>query len=142
MIGMRYLLLVAHGEFAPGLHSALNMLEGERDDVFDIPFHDGMTQDDFKAQIQQVIAPITSGDEVLVLADLMGGSPLTGLMEALDAHCGLANVRAVGGMNLPMAISACEAEDMSLDEAAASIQSEATEQIRPFAAASAEDDDI
>ncbi len=142
MIGMRYLLLVAHGEFAPGLHSALNMLEGERDDVFDIPFHDGMTQDDFKAQIQQVIAPITSGDEVLVLADLMGGSPLTGLMEALDAHCGLANVRAVGGMNLPMAISACEAEDMSLDEAAASIQSEAAEQIRPFAAASAEDDDI
>lgn len=139
---MRYLLLVAHGEFAPGLHSALNMLEGERDDVFDIPFHDGMTQDDFKAQIQQVIAPITSGDEVLVLADLMGGSPLTGLMEALDAHCGLANVRAVGGMNLPMAISACEAEDMSLDEAAASIQSEAAEQIRPFAAASAEDDDI
>lgn len=142
MIGMRYLLLVAHGEFAPGLHSALNMLEGERDDVFDIPFHDGMTQDDFKAQIQQVIAPITSGDEVLVLADLMGGSPLTGLMEALDAHCGLANVRAVGGMNLPMAISACEAEDMSLDEAAASIRSEAAEQIRPFAAASAEDDDI
>ena len=139
---MRYLLLVAHGEFAPGLHSALNMLEGERDDVFDIPFHDGMTQDDFKAQIQQVIAPITSGDEVLVLADLIGGSPLTGLMEALDAHCGLANVRAVGGMNLPMAISACEAEDMSLDEAAASIQSEAAEQIRPFAAASAEDDDI
>lgn len=139
---MRYLLLVAHGEFATGLHSALNMLEGERDDVFDIPFHDGMTQDDFKAQIQQVIAPITSGDEVLVLADLMGGSPLTGLMEALDAHCGLANVRAVGGMNLPMAISACEAEDMSLDEAAASIQSEAAEQIRPFAAASAEDDDI
>lgn len=142
MIGMRYLLLVAHGEFAPGLHSALNMLEGERDDVFDIPFHDGMTQDAFKAQIRKVIAPITSGDEVLVLADLMGGSPLTGLMEALDAHCGLANVRAVGGMNLPMAISACEAEELSLDEATASIQSEAAEQIRPFAAASAEDDDI
>lgn len=142
MIGMRYLLLVAHGEFAPGLHSALNMLEGERDDVFDISFHDGMTQDAFKAQIQQVIAPITAGDEVLVLADLMGGSPLTGLMEALDAHCGLANVRAVGGMNLPMAISACEAEDLALDEAAASIQSEAAEQIRPFATASDEDDDI
>ncbi len=139
---MRYLLLVAHGEFAPGLHSALNMLEGERDDVFDIPFHDGMTQDDFKAQIRQIIAPITAGDEVLVLADLMGGSPLTGLMEELDAHCGLANVRALGGMNLPMAVSACEAEDLALDEAAASVQSEAAEQIRPFATASGEDDDI
>lgn len=138
---MRYLLLVAHGEFAPGLHTALNMLEGERDDVFDIPFHDGMTQDDFKAQIQTVIAPITAEDEVLVLADLMGGSPLTGLMEALDAHCGLGKVRAVGGMNLPMAISACEAEDQSLDEAATSIQSEAAEQIRPFATASEEDAD-
>lgn len=141
---MRYLLLVAHGEFAPGLHSALNMLEGERDDVLDVPFHDGMTQDAFKAQIREVIAPITAQDEVLVLADLMGGSPLTGLMEQLNAHCGLTNVRAVGGMNLPMAISACEAEDMGLDEAVTAIQAEAAEQIRPFAAAvdSDADDDI
>ena len=94
---MRYLLLVAHGEFAPGLHTALNMLEGERDDVLDIPFHDGMSQDDFKAEIRQVIDPITAEDEVLVLADLMGGSPLTGLMEQLDAKLGLGKVRAIGG---------------------------------------------
>lgn len=141
---MRYLLLVAHGEFAPGLHTALNMLEGERDDVLDIPFHDGMSQDDFKAEIRQVIDPITAEDEVLVLADLMGGSPLTGLMEQLAAKFGLDKVRAIGGMNLPMAISACEAEDMTLDEAVTAVQAEAAEQIRPFAAAddAESDDDI
>ena len=120
------------------------MLEGERDDVLDIPFHDGMSQDDFKAEIRQVIDPITAEDEVLVLADLMGGSPLTGLMEQLDAKFGLGKVRAIGGMNLPMAISACEAEDMTLDEAVTAVQAEAAEQIRPFAAAddAESDDDI
>ena len=57
---------------------------------------------------------------------------------------GLDKVRAIGGMNLPMAISACEAEDMGLDEAVTAIQAEAAEQIRPFAAAvdSDADDDI
>lgn len=142
MSSMRYLLLVSHGEFAPGLHTALNMLVGEREDVRHAAFHDGMTQEAFLEEVRQVIDPITPADEVLVLADLMGGSPLTTLMENLDRHCGLEKVRAMGGMNLPMAIAACEAEDMGLDEAAASAMSEAAEQIRAFAAANDEEDDI
>jgi len=137
---MRYLILVAHGEFAPGLHTALNMLVGEREDVLEVPFHDGMSQEEFKAQIRAAIAPITAADEVLILADLLGGSPLTGLLEELAAGVGLANVRAVGGMSLPMAIAAVEAEDEPLDLAAASIQAEAAEQIRPFTPEPEEED--
>lgn len=138
---MRYLILVAHGEFAPGLHTALNMLVGEREDVLDVPFHDGMTQEDYKQSIRTAIAPITKEDEVLILADLLGGSPLTGLLEELAAAVGLANVRAVGGMSLPMAIAATEAEDDPLDLAAAAIQNEAAEQIRPFTPEPEEEDD-
>ena len=138
---MRYLILVAHGEFAPGLHTALNMLVGEREDVLDVPFHDGMTQEDYEQSIRTAIAPITKEDEVLILADLLGGSPLTGLLEELAAAVGLANVRAVGGMNLPMAIAATEAEGDPLDLAAATIQNEAAEQIRPFTPEPEEEDD-
>ncbi|MGN0983249.1 MAG: PTS sugar transporter subunit IIA [Gemmiger sp.] len=137
---MRYLILVAHGEFAPGLHTALNMLVGEREDVLDIPFHDGMTQEAYKDSIRAAIAPIGKEDEVLILADLLGGSPLTGLLEELAAAVGLTSVRAVGGMNLPMAIAATEAEDDPLDVAAATIQNEAAEQIRPFTPEPEEDD--
>ena len=111
---MRYLLLVAHGEFAPGLHSALNMLEGERDDVLDVPFHDGMTQDAFKAQIREVIAPITTSDRVIVLGDLIGGSPLTNALNTLAAHGLLAQTRAFGGVNLPMVLTA--AFDLQTDD--------------------------
>ena len=138
---MRYLILVAHGEFAPGLHTALNMLVGEREDVLDVPFHDGMTQEDYKQSIRTAIDPITKEDEVLILADLLGGSPLTGLLEELASAVGLAKVRAVGGMNLPMAIAATEAEDDPLDVAAATIQNEASEQIRPFTPEPEEEDD-
>ena len=30
---MKYVIMVSHGEFAPGLHSAVKMMTGERDDV-------------------------------------------------------------------------------------------------------------
>lgn len=137
---MRYLILVSHGEFAPGLHTALTMLVGEREDVIEIAFHDGMSQEDFKAGIGKAVAPITEQDEVLILADLLGGSPLTSVLEYLAGKIGLEKVRAVGGMNLPMAISAVEAEDDPLDAAFAAVQAEAAEQIRPFVPEPAEED--
>ena len=30
---MKYVVMVSHGEFAPGLHSAVKMMTGDRDDV-------------------------------------------------------------------------------------------------------------
>lgn len=138
---MRYILLVAHGEMAPGMKISLGMLVGERDDVLAVPFHDGMSQDAYRAQVQQTIAPITAADEVLILADLVGGSPLTGLMELMAAHVGLDKVAAVGGMNLPMAIAAVEGEDDPLAQVVSDIMAAAKEEIRAFATEVEEDSD-
>ena len=46
-VAMRYLLLVSHGTFAPGLHSVLKMLMGERPDVLSASLEDGMGADAF-----------------------------------------------------------------------------------------------
>ena len=37
---MRYLLLVSHGTFAPGLHSVLDMLVGKREDILSCSLRD------------------------------------------------------------------------------------------------------
>ena len=41
---MKYVVLVSHGTFAPGLHSVLKMLAGgEREDVISVGLEDGMS---------------------------------------------------------------------------------------------------
>ena len=40
---MKYVVMVSHGEFAPGLHSAVKMMTGDREDVLSTSLKDGMT---------------------------------------------------------------------------------------------------
>ncbi len=139
---MRYHLLVSHGAFASGLAEALGMLMGRRDDVLQVSFRDGMALPAFQEEVRQVTAPITAEDEVLVMADLVNGSPLTTTMTVLAEGPGLENVRAVGGMNLPMAVTAIEGEDDPLDEAVEAMKACAAEEIKQFSSDTGSDDEI
>ena len=138
---MRYHLIVSHGGFAAGIAEALGMLVGQRDDVLQVSFRDGMPLPEFQEQVRQVTAPITAEDEVLVMADLVNGSPLTTTMSVLSEGPGLANIRAVGGMNLPMAVMAIEGEDDPLDETVESMKACAKDEIKQFQTETTEDSD-
>lgn len=139
---MRYLLFVSHGTLASGMTQALEMLVGQREDVRQAAFQDGMGLPDFRKEIERVIAPMTPEDEVIILADLVSGSPLTTTMAAISEKLGLTNVRAVGGMNLPMAVTAVEEEDSPLDEAVAVMMDCAAEQVKRFSTDADSEDDI
>ncbi len=129
---MRYLLFVSHGTLASGMAQALSMLVGEREDVLQVAFQDGMGLPEFQKNIETVIQPIQPTDELIVMADLVSGSPLTTTMAAISEKLGLTNVRAIGGMSLPMAITAVEEEDSSLDDAVSAMTACAADQIRLF----------
>lgn len=114
---MRYLLLVSHGTFAPGLHSVLDMLVGQRDDILSCSMEDGMGADAFVERLDETIAPIGEEDTVFVFGDVIGGSPLTNALSQLAERGLLPRVTAFGGMNLPMVLSAAlesEADDATL----------------------------
>ena len=114
---MKYLLLVSHGTMAPGVHSVIRMLLGDRDDVLSYSMEDGVSADDFVAALEEVVAPIGEGDSVVVLGDIIGGSPLTNTLNLLTTKGLLPNTIAFGGLSLPMAISALMAIDDDLDNA-------------------------
>ena len=114
---MKYLLLVSHGTMAPGVHSVIRMLLGDRDDVLSYSMEDGVSADDFVAALEEVVAPIVEGDSVVVLGDIIGGSPLTNTLNLLTTKGLLPNTIAFGGLSLPMAISALMAIDDDLDNA-------------------------
>lgn len=109
---MKYVILVSHGTFAPGLHSVLKMLAGgDRIDIISASMEDGMGADDFVRRFEQVTKSITKSDEIILLADIIGGSPLTNALNFLSQKGLLSNTIAFGGMNLPMALTAAMMKD-------------------------------
>jgi PTS system N-acetylgalactosamine-specific IIA component len=129
---MRYVLLVSHGTMAPGVHSVLRMLLGERDDVLSYSMEDGVSADAFMEGLESVIAPIGEDDSVVVLGDIVGGSPLTNTLNVLTQKGLLAKTIALGGLSLPMAISTLMAVDDGVDDAALveNVMQEAREGVR------------
>ena len=141
---MRYLILVSHGTFAPGLHNALGMMAGsDREDIRSTSLLDGMDVDTFRANFAELVQDITPEDEIILTADIIGGSPLTTALYVLTEKGLLARTLAIGGMNLPLVLTAAFADaDTPLDELEAELTGEAKDQIKRFALGGDEDDDI
>ncbi len=109
---MKYVVLVSHGTFAPGLHSVLKMLGGgDREDVLSASMENGMGADIFAQRFEKVISSIKKEDEIILLADIIGGSPLTNALDILSQKGMLEKTTAFGGMNLPMALTAAMMKD-------------------------------
>lgn len=109
---MKYVVLVSHGTFAQGLHSVLKMLAGgDRADVLSTGMEDGMGADVFAERFKETISPIGDEDEIILLADIIGGSPLTNALDVAAKAGMLDRTWAYGGMNLPMALTAVLMKD-------------------------------
>ena len=103
---MRYLILVSHGTFAPGLHNALGMMAGsDREDIRSTSLLDGMDVDTFRANFAELVGDITPEDEIILTADIIGGSPLTTALDVLTEKGLLGKTLAIGGMTLPLVLT-------------------------------------
>lgn len=140
---MKYMVLVSHGDFATGLKSSLNMLAGNRDDVIAVGLPDGKTADDFALLFKDGIKAVTGDDEIILLADIIGGSPLTTALNVLANEGKLANTITFGGMNLPLALTAVLMKDNSDRETFIStVLSEAKTALQEFKLEKEEDEEI
>ena len=141
---MRYLILGSHGTFAPGLHNALGMMAGsDREDIRSTSLLDGMDVDTFRANFAELVGDITAEDEIILTADIIGGSPLTTALDVLTEKGLLGKTLAIGGMNLPLVLTAAFADaDTPLEELEQELTGEAKDQIKRFDLGGDEDDDI
>ena len=137
------IVLVSHGTFAPGLQSVLSMLAGgEREDVLSIGLIDGMDADEFAQKFRLMIQPFGEDDEVILLGDLIGGSPLTNAVNELSEAGLLKNTIVFGGMNLGMALTAVMMkDDMETDMLKENLLSEAKNAIKEFEIEESEEED-
>lgn len=140
---MKYVLLVSHGGLAEGLKTSLAMFAGDQiEQVIAVGLQAGKSVDDFAVEFREAIAPLSADDTVLVLADIVGGSPLTTACSVLAEVGKLETAVVLGGMNLTMALTGLVMKD-ALDGAALAeaILAEASMALQEFNIAPSEDDE-
>ncbi|WP_022939869.1 PTS galactosamine/N-acetylgalactosamine transporter subunit IIA [Psychromonas hadalis] len=111
MIGI---VVSGHINFATGMQSAVKAITGEQEQMAYVDFVESMSTDQLEDKLRQAVKEVDSGEGVLILADLPGGSPSnrasTILMESQ-------NVELIAGANLPMiANAAFERDGANLQE--------------------------
>lgn len=96
MIGI---VVVSHGPLAEGLKGAAEMIVGPQERFLAIGMDPAADLDRLREQIEAAAAEAAVGDEtgVLVLIDLMGGSPANA-----SAYLAASGTGVICGVNLPM----------------------------------------
>lgn len=138
---MRYVILVSHGKFANGLNDALSMLAGNREDILSVGLENGKSVDEFVALFTEKVKDISNDDEVILLGDIIGGSPLTNATNVL-VNKGIKTV-ILGGMNLPLALTTVLMKDtVSLDEISDQVLEQARMAMQEFKIVEESEEDI
>ncbi len=99
MVGI---VIAAHGHLASELIATAELIIGEFTSVTSCNLSPALSPQAIEDELQQAIARVDQGEGVLVLADLMGGTPCTRSM----ALCRKAQLEVVTGVNLPMVLKA------------------------------------
>ena len=99
------IVLASHGTFAEGIKMSGQMIFGPQQDVAAVTLMPDMGPDALRAKILEAVDGFEDKDQVLFLVDLQGGTPWNQISLLLDEP-GHENWVAVGGLNLPMLVSA------------------------------------
>lgn len=110
------IVVSGHINFASGMRSAVEAIVGQQPQLEFVDFLESMSTDDLEAQLLAAKEKVNSGDGVLFLVDLYGGSPCN---RAINLLLQDANVEVVAGANLSMIVNAAlEREEFSVSELA------------------------
>lgn len=108
---MRHIIVATHGKFAEGILDSVRLIMGEQEGVR--PFcaftEQGVNLDD---QVDALLSRLPVEDEVLVVADLMGGSVCNEFIRRLDRP----GLHIVAGLNLALLLEIIANGDMPVAE--------------------------
>ncbi|MDR3506019.1 MAG: PTS sugar transporter subunit IIA [Acidocella sp.] len=97
MIGM---VLVTHGTLATALREAMEHVVGKQKNLATVCIESDAEFEGQRAEIARRMAEVNTGDGVILLTDMFGGTP-SNLAMSMAAQPG---VEIIGGVNLPMLV--------------------------------------
>ena len=104
MIGV---VLVTHGRLAEEFISALEHVVGKQSQMLAICIESDDDMEDCRLKILAATQGVDSGDGVILLTDMFGGTPSNLAISIMEQ----ANVEVVAGINLPMLIKLATSRD-------------------------------
>ncbi|NIP88761.1 MAG: PTS sugar transporter subunit IIA [Gammaproteobacteria bacterium] len=111
MIGV---VIVTHGKLAGEFRAALEHVVGPQDQVETISIGPDDDLDARRTDMLAALGKVNSGDGVVVLTDMFGGSPSNLAISAMEQP----NVEVIAGVNLPMLVKLASVRgECGLDEA-------------------------
>lgn len=114
------ILIIGHGNFATGALSATRLVAGAPENVYALDFPEGMSAEELKEAMQARLAAIET-PEILVMADLAGGTPFRTAVE-LKMTMPEKQIRVVAGTSMPALMEAAFSSDsMDLAELTADV---------------------
>ena len=116
MIGM---VLVTHGALAEEFVAALQHVVGAQDNVASVCIGPDDDMEARRTQILEEVTRVDSGQGVVLLTDLFGGTPSNLAISIMEN----ANVEVIAGVNLPLLIQLVSVRNtMALSDAVTSAQ--------------------
>jgi len=109
---LRGYILVSHGDYAKELKNSLKMIVGDVSNVFEACLQPEEGLEQFKEKLVALKGDMEKYDEVIVFADLMGGTPCNA---AASVYLEENHVTIIGGMNFPMLLTALLSEELSVE---------------------------
>ena len=97
MIG---LVLVTYGRLAEELRAAMEHVVGSQRNVCTVCIGPDDDMEGRRAEIHDCIDKVDTGDGVVLLTDMFGGTPSNLAISQMDRH----NVEVIAGVNLPMLV--------------------------------------
>lgn len=114
------ILIIGHGNYATGALSATRLVAGAPENVYALDFEEGMSPEELKEKMIALLVSIPE-KEVLIMADLAGGTPFRTAVELKMAQTGK-DIRVMAGTNMPALMEAAFSSDsMNLAELAADV---------------------
>ena len=110
MIGM---VLVTHGRLADELRSAMEHVVGSQRNVATVCIGPDDDMDNRRTEIENCIKQCDTGDGVVLLTDMFGGTP-SNLAISIMEH---ARIEVLAGVNLPMLVKLASVRNRPIAEA-------------------------
>lgn len=108
------IVVSGHLNFATGMQSAVEAIAGKQEQLVFVDFLESMSTDELEAQLLAAAKEVDTGDGVLFLTDIYGGSPTNRAINILLQN---PQVEVVCGANLSMIVNAAlEREEFTLQE--------------------------
>jgi PTS system mannose-specific IIA component len=110
MIG---LVIVAHGTLAQALLAATEHVVGRLANAHAVSIEASDDLHARQAEINQLVAAVNTGDGVVVITDMFGGTPSNLALGAINGP----DVEVIYGVNLPLLVKLAKMRDRPLEQA-------------------------